>query len=202
MSSFSSIEDAIDDFSKGKFLIVMDDEDRENEGDLIIAAESITQQQMAFLVRWSSGYICAPLSTEFADRLELQPQVANNTDKHGTAYTVSCDYTIGTTTGISAHDRAATIRALANPLTNPSDLTRPGHIVPLRAVPGLLKTRFGHTEAAIQLCNLAGKTPAAAICELVREDDGLMMRLDDCVAFGKKHDIKLITIEQLKSYEQ
>lgn len=194
---FANIDDAIADFKNGQFVLVMDDESRENEGDLIIAAESMTQEQMAFLVRWSSGFICAPLSTELADKLQLHPMVQNNTDRHSTAYTVTCDVKIGTTTGISAHDRAKTVRHLADANAKPDDFTRPGHIVPLRAVPGLLNERTGHTEAAIQLCQLAGKKPAAAICELVREKDGLMMRLDDCIEFCQKHNIKIITIKQL-----
>mgnify|MGYP001039025251 CR=1 FL=1 len=196
-SPFASTEDAITAFKNGEFLIVMDDEGRENEGDLIIAAEDITQEQMAFLVKHSSGFICVPLSTERADKLDLPPMVENNTDSHGTAYTVTCDVKQGTTTGISAHDRALTARALASGTSKPEDFSRPGHIVPLRAVPGLLKKRFGHTEAAVHLCNISGKQPAAVICELVRDEDGLMMRLDDCVAFSKKFNIKLITIEQL-----
>jgi 3,4-dihydroxy 2-butanone 4-phosphate synthase len=200
-SPFASTEDAITAFKNGEFLVVMDDEGRENEGDLIIAAEDITQEQMAFLVKHSSGFICVPLSTERADKLDLPPMVEKNTDSHGTAYTVTCDVIQGTTTGISAHDRALTARTLASATSKPQDFSRPGHIVPLRAVPGLLKKRFGHTEAAVHLCNISGKQPVAVICELVRDEDGLMMRLDDCVAFSKKFNIKLITIEQLINHD-
>ncbi|WLF79341.1 3,4-dihydroxy 2-butanone 4-phosphate synthase [Lodderomyces elongisporus] len=194
---FTPTEQALEAFKNGEFLIVMDDEDRENEGDLIISAELITQQKMAFLVRHSSGYVCVPLSTERADELDLQPMLKNQTDRHGTAYTVTCDVSENTTTGISAHDRALTANALANPGSKPVDFIKPGHVCPLRAVPGLLKKRRGHTEAAVQLCELTGLQPAAVICELVRDEDGLMMRLDDCVKFGKEHSIKIITIKQL-----
>ncbi|CAK9685725.1 unnamed protein product [Candida parapsilosis] len=197
---FTPIEEALAAFKKGEFLVVMDDEDRENEGDLITAAELITQEQMAFLVRHSSGYVCAPLSTERADKLDLRPMIEHQTDRHGTAYTVTCDYADGTTTGISAHDRALTVRSLANKDSKPNDFIKPGHIVPLRAVPGLLNKRRGHTEAAVQLCELTGLQPAAVICELVRDEDGLMMRLDDCVKFSKEHDIKIININQLVDY--
>lgn len=198
--SFTPIKEAIEAFKKGEFLVVMDDETRENEGDLIIAAEFTTQEKMAFLVRYSSGYVCAPLSTERADKLDLPPMLKDRTDRHGTAYTVTCDYAHGTTTGISAHDRALTARSLANAESKPDDFIRPGHVLPLRAVPGLLNKRRGHTEASVHLCELAGLQPAAVICELVRDQDGLMMRLDDCLEFSKKHNIKVITIEQLVNY--
>lgn len=200
MSKFSSVPEAIEAFKNGEFLVVMDDENRENEGDLIIAAEKIDQQKMAFLVRHSSGYVCVPLSTERADELDLQPMLKDRTDRHGTAYTVTCDFADGTTTGISAHDRALTANQLANSDSKPQDFIRPGHILPLRAVPGLLKKRRGHTEASVHLCELAGLQPAAVICELVKDEDGLMMRLDDCEAFSKKHNIKLVTIEQIVQY--
>lgn len=178
----------------------MDDEDRENEGDLIMAAELCTQEKMAFLVRYSSGYVCVPLSQERANQLDLPPMLANRSDRHGTAYTVTCDFAEGTTTGISAHDRSLTARGLANPNSKPDDFIKPGHVLPLRAVDGLLKKRRGHTEAAVQLSTLAGLQPAGVICELVRDEDGLMMRLDDCVQFGKKHNIKLININQIVDY--
>ncbi|EAZ62900.2 3,4-dihydroxy-2-butanone 4-phosphate synthase (DHBP synthase) [Scheffersomyces stipitis CBS 6054] len=197
MSIFTPIPEALEAFKNGEFLVVMDDEDRENEGDLIIAAEKTTQEKMAFLVRHSSGYVCAPLSTERADQLGLQPMLADRTDRHGTAYTVSCDYADGTTTGISAHDRALTARKLADPTSKPEDFIRPGHLLPLRAVPGLVSKRRGHTESAVQLCKLSGLQPAAVICELVRDEDGLMSRLDDCIEFSKKHNIKIINIKQL-----
>lgn len=202
MTKFTPITEAIEAFKAGEFLVVMDDEDRENEGDLIIAAELTTQEKMAFLVRHSSGYVCAPLSTERADALNMQPMIKDQTDRHGTAYTVTCDYADGTTTGISAYDRALTVRQLANPKLKGADFIKPGHILPLRAVPGLLRKRRGHTEASVQLCELAGLQPAAVICELVRDLDGLMMRLDDCVNFAQKHSLKVITIEQLVNHLQ
>lgn len=185
----------------------MDDESRENEGDLICAGDNVTQEQMAFLVRYSSGYVCAPMSNEFADRLDLPLMrelkcQANDDDRHGTAYTITCDYAKGTTTGISAHDRALTCRKLADSTKTATDFLKPGHVVPLRAVDGGVLKRGGHTEAAVDLCKLAGKPPVAVICELVRDSDGMMMRLNDCVAFGKEHGIELITIEQLKSHIQ
>lgn len=194
---FTPIPEAIQAFKNGEFLIVMDDESRENEGDLIIAAQHITQEQMAFLVRHSSGYVCVPLSTERADKLQLPLMMAKNDDRHGTAYTITVDYRDGTTTGISAHDRSLTARKLADPEQRPIDFMRPGHILPLRAVPGLLNERRGHTEAGVHLAKLAGLEPAAVICELVKDDDGLMMRLDDCIQFSKEKNIKIITIEQL-----
>nr|CAH17654.1 dihydroxybutanone phosphate synthase [Debaryomyces hansenii] len=196
-AKFVSIPEAIEAFKNGEYLIVMDDESRENEGHLIMSAELMTQEKMAFLVRYSSGYVCVPLSTERADALNLHPMLANETDRHGTAYTVTCDYADGTTTGISAHDRALTATKLADPSSKPVDFIRPGHVLPLRAVPGLLKKRRGHTEAGVQLCELAGLQPAAVICEMVRDEDGLMMRLDDCAKFSETHNIKMITIEQL-----
>lgn len=197
---FTPIEEALEAYKNGEFSIVMDDEDRENEGDLIMAAELCTQEKMAFLVRYSSGYVCVPLSQERANQLDLPPMLANRSDRHGTAYTVTCDFAEGTTTGISAHDRSLTARGLANPNSKPDDFIKPGHVLPLRAVDGLLKKRRGHTEAAVQLSTLAGLQPAGVICELVRDEDGLMMRLDDCVQFGKKHNIKLININQIVDY--
>ncbi|EGW32520.1 3,4-dihydroxy-2-butanone 4-phosphate synthase [Spathaspora passalidarum NRRL Y-27907] len=197
---FTPIPEALDAFKNGEFLVVMDDEDRENEGDLIIAAELITQEKMAFLVRYSSGYVCVPLSTARADALDLQPMIKGKSDRHGTAYTVTCDVAEGTTTGISAHDRALTANKLAFAKSKPEDFIRPGHVLPLRAVPGLLKERRGHTEAAVQLCELTGLQPAAVICELVRDEDGLMMRLDDCIKFSADHKIKIINIKQLVDY--
>lgn len=199
---FTSIPEALEAFKNGEFLIVMDDEDRENEGDLIIAAELVTTEKMAFLVKHSSGYVCVPLSTERADELNLPFMIPQDqtTDRHGTAYTITVDYADGTTTGISAHDRALTARQLANKLSKPEDFLRPGHICPLRAKPGLLRERPGHTEAGVHLCKLTGLQPAAAICELVRDDDGLMMRLPDCWKFAQKFGIKIITIKALIEY--
>ena len=201
-SAFSPIGEAIEDFKNGKFLIVMDDECRENEGDLIMAAQFMDLQKMAFLVRHSSGYICAPLSEERADELNLPLMLpaSKQTDPHKTAYTITVDYKIGTTTGISSRDRAVTCLKLADLEAKPEDFSRPGHIVPLRAKRNLLSERQGHTEAAIELCRLSNLASAAVICELVRDDDGLMKRLDDCIQFSRQFGIKLISIKDLIAF--
>ncbi|KAK4517639.1 uncharacterized protein ATC70_000979 [Mucor velutinosus] len=201
---FDSVKSALEDFAANKFVIVMDNEDRENEGDLIIAAEKVTTEQMAFLIRYSSGYICTPTTGERLDELKLPLMVERNTELMRTAYTVSCDYAHGTTTGISAHDRALTSRKLADPTSKPEDFMRPGHILPLRSVPGGTFERFGHTEAAVDLCQLAGVAPVACIGELIKEDDpkGDMARRDDCFAFAKKHNIKMITIKDIIAYKR
>ncbi|KAI8374936.1 3,4-dihydroxy-2-butanone 4-phosphate synthase [Choanephora cucurbitarum] len=201
---FDSVEEALKDYAANKFVIVMDDEDRENEGDLIIAAENITTQQMAFLIRYSSGYICAPTTIERLEELQLPLMVERNTELMRTAYTVSCDYAHGTTTGISAHDRALTCRKLADPTSKPEDFMRPGHILPLRSVTGGTFNRFGHTEAAVDLCLLAGLQPVACIGELIKEEDenGDMARRDDCFAFARKHGIKMITIKDIIAYKR
>ncbi|CDO51656.1 hypothetical protein DV495_003872 [Geotrichum candidum] len=203
---FDSITDALEAYKQGEFLVVLDDESRENEGDLIIAANAITTEKMAFLVRHSSGYVCAPIANSIADRLEL-PLMANlnankknNSDRHGTAYTITVDFIENTTTGISAHDRALTASKLADPTTRSEDFLKPGHLLPLRAVDGGVLKRRGHTEAGVDLSRLAGFEPAAVICELVREEDGLMARRDDCLAFSKQHGLKTITIEDLVKY--
>ncbi|QPG76345.1 3,4-dihydroxy 2-butanone 4-phosphate synthase [Brettanomyces nanus] len=197
---FTPIEKALADFKKGGFVVVMDNEDRENEGDIIVAAEWVTQEKMAFLVRHSSGYVCLPVSEEIADKLDLPLMSTHSTDRHGTAYTITADAKEGTTTGISAHDRALTANAIANPDSKPADFLKPGHCLPLRAKKGLLRSRQGHTEAGVQLCQLTGLQPAAAICELVRDEDGLMMRLPDTHAFCKKYNVDLITIPQITKY--
>lgn len=197
---FTPIEKALDDFKKGGFVVVMDNEDRENEGDLIAAAQFMTQEKMAFLVRHSSGYVCLPISEEKADKLELPLMTTHSTDRHGTAYTITTDAKENTTTGISAHDRALTALKIADPNAKPSEFLRPGHCLPLRARNGLLRARQGHTEASVQLCQLTGLEPAATICELVRDEDGLMMRLPDTYAFCKKYNVNLITIGQILKY--
>lgn len=202
---FTDIPTALESFKAGKFLIVMDDENRENEGDLICSADMITQEKMAFLVRYSSGYVCTPMSSTYADRLDLPllrtiEYESFSGDRHGTAYTITCDYPHGTTTGISAHDRALTCLKLADPTSKSTDFLKPGHVVPLRAAPGGVLQRPGHTEAAVDLCILTGKAPVGVICELIRDEDGEMMRLDDCIGFGKKFGIEIITIEQLKIF--
>ncbi|GAA5849930.1 hypothetical protein JCM8547_000956 [Rhodosporidiobolus lusitaniae] len=198
------VEDAIAAMARNEFVVVVDDLDRENEGDLIIPAGGITQQQMAWLIRHSSGYICICLPKERLDELEIPMMVTDNKEKHKTAYTVTCDYRHGTTTGISAHDRALTARKLAEQGTKADDFTRPGHLVPLRGVEGGVLTRRGHTEASIDLCRLANLPPAGIICELVKADDphGDMARRDDCFAFARYWGLKLISIEQLEQYRR
>ncbi|KAH3679094.1 hypothetical protein WICMUC_001290 [Wickerhamomyces mucosus] len=205
MSVLTPIPEALEAFAKNEFLIVMDDESRENEGDLIIAGQSITSKQMAFLIKHSSGYICAPITNKKADELNLplmsNLNTENTEDRHGTAYTVTIDVKEGTTTGISASDRANTLKALSNPNAKSSDFLKPGHIVPLRAKDGLLKERRGHTEAGVHLARLTGLQEVVAIGELVNDnEEGDMMRLDDCIEFSKKYDIKIISIEQLLQY--
>jgi 3,4-dihydroxy 2-butanone 4-phosphate synthase/GTP cyclohydrolase II len=197
----NSIEDAIAAIKAGRPVVVVDDEDRENEGDLIFAAELATPELLAFTVRYTSGYICAPLTEEHADRLELPPMYYTNQDKRGTAYAVTVDAREGITTGISAADRAHTIRMLAHPATKASDLSRPGHVVPLRAKAGGVLRRPGHTEAAIDLAQLAGLNPVGVLCELVN-DDGTMMRLPDLRRFVADHELVLVSIADLIAYRR
>src|SRR5258708_8563252 len=166
----SSVHEAIDAFTRGEILVVTDDDDRENEGDLIVAAMHTTPEKMAFIVRHTSGIVCAPITGEIARRLHLAPMVADSDAIHGTAFTISVDYRHGTTTGISAEDRTATIRALANGNAGRADFVRPGHVFPLIAKDGGGLMRSGHTQAAIELCRAAGIEPVAAICELVNDD--------------------------------
>jgi 3,4-dihydroxy 2-butanone 4-phosphate synthase/GTP cyclohydrolase II len=197
----NSIEDAIAAIKAGRPVIVVDDEDRENEGDLIFAAELATPELLAFTVRYTSGYICAPLTEEHADRLDLPPMYYTNQDRRGTAYAVTVDAREGVSTGISAADRAHTIRLLADPDTKASDLARPGHVVPLRAKAGGVLRRPGHTEASIDLAQLAGLNPAGVLCELVN-DDGTMMRLPDLRRFAIEHELVLISIADLIAYRR
>src|SRR4029077_6823371 len=193
--------EAIEAFGRGEIVVVTDDNDRENEGDLIIAAGLATPEKMAFIIRHTCGIVCAPLTSEAARRLSLTPMVADNDAIHGTAFTVSVDYRHGTTTGISAEERTATVRALANGNTGPTDFVRPGHIFPLIAKDGGVLMRSGHTEAAIDLCRLAEIEPVAAICELVN-DDGTVMRGPQVAAFAKKHSLKRISVADLIAYRQ
>ncbi|MET0493412.1 MAG: bifunctional 3,4-dihydroxy-2-butanone-4-phosphate synthase/GTP cyclohydrolase II [Actinoplanes sp.] len=195
------IERAIKDIAAGKAVVVVDDEDRENEGDLIFAAEHATSELLAFMVRYTSGYVCAPLTEEEADRLDLPPQFHTNQDRRGTAYTVTVDAREGIGTGISAADRAHTIRLLADPAAGPQDFVRPGHVLPLRAREGGVLRRPGHTEAAIDLSVLAGLRPAGVLCEMIN-DDGTMMRLPDLERFAVEHDIELISIAELIEYRR
>ncbi|SDW85092.1 3,4-dihydroxy 2-butanone 4-phosphate synthase [Arthrobacter sp. cf158] len=193
------VEAAIAAMAAGKAVIVVDNEDRENEGDIIFAAQHATPALMGWTIRYSSGVICVPLAGDRADALVLPPMVEINEDAKGTAYTVSCDAAIGVSTGISATDRALTARILADPSSSPASITRPGHIFPLRAVKGGVRERPGHTEAAVDLCRLAGLAPVGVIAELVH-DDGEMMRLDSLRGFAAEHGCPLISIEDLVSY--
>ncbi|MDE6042182.1 MAG: bifunctional 3,4-dihydroxy-2-butanone-4-phosphate synthase/GTP cyclohydrolase II [Muribaculaceae bacterium] len=194
-----NIADAIDDIREGKMVIVVDDEDRENEGDFIVAAEKITPEQVNFMLKNARGVLCAPITTERAEELDLPHQVQNNTSVLGTPFTVTVDKLEGCTTGVSAHDRCATIRALADPKSTPATFGRPGHINPLYAQPqGVLK-RAGHTEAAVDLARLAGLAPAAALMEIMA-DDGSMMRLPELRRHADEWGMKLISIRDLISY--
>lgn len=194
--SLSPISEALDALRAGKPVIVADDENRENEGDIILSAELATPEWLAWTIRWSSGFICAPMPAEWADRLDLPPMVAVNEDARGTAYTVSVDAATRVSTGISATDRAHTLNVLADPASTPASVIRPGHILPLRAVDGGVRERAGHTEAGVELMKLAGLQPVAAIGEVVAED-GSMMRLPGLIEMGDREGIPVITIEQL-----
>lgn len=196
-----SIGAAVRALAHGGPVLVVDDEDRENEGDLILAAELATTETIAFLIRHTSGVLCVPLTGEDCDRLDLPPMTAHNQDPKGTAYTVSVDASSGVTTGISAADRARTMRLLADPRTTPADLTRPGHVFPLRANPRGVLGRPGHTEAAVDLMRLAGLRPAGVIAEVVN-DDGTMSRLPELRIFAKEWDIPLISIADLIEYRK
>jgi 3,4-dihydroxy 2-butanone 4-phosphate synthase / GTP cyclohydrolase II len=201
MTRFAGIEEAVAAIGAGRAVVVVDDADRENEGDLIFAAELATPELVAFMVRHTSGFICAPLTEPDADRLELPPMYHSNQDRRGTAYTVTVDAREGVSTGISAADRARTIRLLATESTTAADLCRPGHVVPLRAKPGGVLRRPGHTEAAIDLAVAAGLRPAGALCELVN-DDGTMMRLPQLTAFAAQHGLPLISIADLIAWRR
>ena len=193
------VDDALAEFGVGRPVVVVDDEDRENEGDLIVAASMMTPEIMAFFIRYTGGVVCVPMQGADLDRLELPPMCRDNQDPKGTAFTVSAD-AVGCSTGISAADRALTVRVLADPSTTPGQLMRPGHVYPLRAAEGGLTTRQGHTEAGVSLARLAGLAPAACISE-VMNDDGTMMRLPQLRSFASQHGLRLISIEQLAAFE-
>jgi len=197
-SPFDSIEEAIKDLMLGKPVIVVDDEDRENEGDLIALATKATPEVINFMISEARGLVCVPITAERAEKLKLQPMVAHNTDFHGTAFTVSVDH-VSTTTGISAHERSQTVQALIAKDTTASDFRKPGHIFPLIAKEGGVLRRAGHTEAAIDLALMCGEEPAGVICEIIKED-GTMARLPDLLVFKQKHDLKLITIQGMIEY--
>lgn len=194
--TLSPIDIALDAYGRGEFLIVVDDEDRENEGDLIIAADAMTSEKMTFMIRHTSGVICAPMTDERAEALRLNLMVADNTEAMRTAFTVSVDLLEGTSTGISATDRARTVNALADPNCGYDAFARPGHIFPLRARAGGVLKRAGHTEAAIDLCSMSGRADVGVLCEIVN-DDGSMARLADCLKFGEEHDLHTISIADL-----
>lgn len=195
---FHSIEEAVADLKAGKIVIVVDDEDRENEGDFVALAEGITAESINFMVTHGRGLVCTPISEEIALKLDLSPMVAANTDSHGTAFTISVDH-ISTTTGISAQERAATVRELVNKDSVPSDFKRPGHIFPLIGKKGGVLRRAGHTEAAIDLAKMAGSKSAGVICEIMKED-GTMARVPELIELAKQHNMKLITIKDLITY--
>ncbi|MEW6104483.1 MAG: 3,4-dihydroxy-2-butanone-4-phosphate synthase, partial [bacterium] len=193
---FSTIPDAIKDIKDGKMLIMTDDENRENEGDLVIPSSLITASSINFMAKYGRGLICVSITEERAGELNLHPMVAEPQDIHKTAFTVSCDYKYGTTTGISAYDRARTIKAIIDTNTKPDDLARPGHIFPLVAKDGGILVRAGHTEASLDLARLAGLYPSAVICEIM-DEDGHMARLPKLIEFANKHSLKIITIASL-----
>jgi 3,4-dihydroxy 2-butanone 4-phosphate synthase/GTP cyclohydrolase II len=198
---FDSIETVIADIRAGRMVIVVDDEDRENEGDLVMAAEKITPEAVNFMAKFGRGLICVPITAERAEQLGLQRMVADNRESQRTDFTVSVDAARGITTGISAADRAAAIRILADPATSPSDLVQPGHVFPLRARPGGVLRRAGHTEASVDLAHLAGLRPAGVLCEILH-DDGTMARLPELQRFGRDHGLKLCTIRDLIAYRR
>src|SRR5437764_4525325 len=196
---FASIEDAAADLRDGRIIIIVDDEDRENEGDLVCAAELVTPEIINFMATYARGLICMPLTEERCDELHLTMQVADNTSFLGTAFTVSIEARRGVTTGISASDRATTILTAVDPKTRPQDLARPGHVFPLRARKGGVLVRPGQTEAIVDLARIAGLYPAGVICEIMNED-GTMARLPELEEFAEKHDLKIISVAELVRY--
>ncbi|WP_310621023.1 3,4-dihydroxy-2-butanone-4-phosphate synthase [Flexibacterium corallicola] len=199
--SQTRVAEALRAFENGEMVVVTDDDDRENEGDLIVAASKITPEQMAFIVRHTSGIVCAPMTGETARRLRLDPMVNNNDAPLATAFTVSVDYAPGLTTGISADERCSTVRALANPNVGAVDFVRPGHVFPLIAKDGGVLIRSGHTEAAVDLCKLTGLPEVGVISELVN-DDGTVKRGDDVAAFAKEHNLKMVSVADLIAWRQ
>ncbi|TKA34122.1 hypothetical protein B0A50_00102 [Salinomyces thailandicus] len=206
--AFDAVTDAVEAFAQGQFVVVLDSPHRENEGDLIIAAQDLTPAKAAFMIRYTSGYICAPILPALAARLELPQMVGQNTDPNRTAYTITIDAAEGVTTGISAHDRSLTCRRLADPKVQKETFRRPGHVVPLQAREGGVRARAGHTEAAVDLCKLAGKEPVGVISELVADGEDVqgqaemaggfgMMKRDECLAFASRFGLKVITIEDM-----
>ncbi|MDV4162401.1 3,4-dihydroxy-2-butanone-4-phosphate synthase [Rhizobium leguminosarum] len=197
--TIATIEDAISAITSGKMVVVVDDQNRENEGDIVVAADAVTPEAIAFMMTHARGLVCIAMEGERLDALDIPLMVPNNTESHKTAFTVSVDYLKGTTTGISAADRAATVRALVDDRAKPDEFARPGHIFPLRANPRGVLGRPGHTEAAVDLARLAGRVPAGVICE-VANDDGTMSRLPELTLFAERHNLPLVTIEDLVAY--
>ncbi|MFY3790971.1 3,4-dihydroxy-2-butanone-4-phosphate synthase [Ureibacillus sp. MALMAid1270] len=195
----NTIDEALIDLKKGKSIIVVDDENRENEGDLVILAEYATPENINFMATYGRGLICTPITEELAEKLQFNPMVEDNTDNHQTAFTVSIDH-IETTTGISAYERSFTIQQLMNPNAKPEHFRRPGHVFPLIAKTNGVLERQGHTEAAVDLAIACGSFPAGVICEIMA-DDGTMLRLDGLLDYAKEHDLKIISIEDLVQYQ-
>lgn len=201
MALFSNVEDAVRDIAEGRFVIVVDDEDRENEGDLVMAAERVTPEAINFMETHARGWICVPLTGERLDALDIPLMVLHNTDPRSTAFTVTVDAREGVTTGISCEDQATTIRALVDPRTTPRDLRRPGHVRPLRSRPGGVLARAGHTEAAVDLARLAGLQPAGVICE-IKNPDGSMARLPQLAEFAERFGLRILTVAELIAYRR
>ncbi len=199
MSGFASIEEAIEEIRQGRMLLVTDDEDRENEGDLLMAADKATPEAVNFMAKYGRGLICVPMTGERLDELKISMMVSDNTAPLGTAFTVTVDARRGVTTGTSAYDRAVTIRTMVDADSGPEDLTRPGHILPLRAMPGGVLRRAGHTEAAVDLARMAGCFPAGVICEVL-DEDGAMARMPHLAELARQHRLKMITIKDLIAY--
>tara|TARA_Y100000589_G_scaffold276905_1_gene271599 strand:- start:3505 stop:4101 length:597 start_codon:yes stop_codon:yes gene_type:complete len=197
----SSLEEALEELRQGKIIIVIDDPTRENEGDLVMAAEFVTDEQMAFFIRYTGGIICAPIKKSLMEKLNIEMMVENNTDYKNTAFTESIDYSIGTTTGISAEDRVKTVRALTYHSVQPKDFTRPGHVFPLVYAEGGVLARGGHTEAGVDLMELAGLKPVAIISELMN-DDGTLMRNQALMEFARKWKMPLISVADIINYKK
>src|SRR4051812_5920892 len=198
---FDTVDDVVSDVAKGKLVIVTDDADRENEGDLVMAAEKATAKTINFMAMHGRGLICVPIANARAEQLGLQRMVAQNREMYRTDFTVSVDAARGVTAGISAHDRAATIQTIANPKSTPDDLVQPGHVFPLRAKDGGVLRRAGHTEAAVDLARMAGLEPAGVLCEILH-DDGTMARLPELMEFRKKHGLRICTIQSLIAHRR
>lgn len=198
--SFNTVEEALEDIRQGKMIVMVDDEDRENEGDLVMAAEMVTPEAINFMATYGRGLVCVPMTRDRIHALKLEPMVTKNTDHHETAFTVSVD-SVKCSTGISAFERAQTVKILVDPNSKPTDLLRPGHIFPLQAREGGVLVRAGHTEGSVDLARLAGLQPAGVICEIMNED-GTMARVPDLIVFVEKHNLKLITLKDLIAYRR